>query len=131
MTYTVTKHNSYLFKAEAEFFGKTIEYSAVQECEERDIWEISFKSKSAADNQKFALTNDGDAIKIFSFVIAATQEVIAFNAPSNIMFTADKDNGSEKRIRVYEKLVQRLAASEYDVKRQNASNASRFTMRRK
>lgn len=128
--YTVTRSNDHVFKAEADFDGKTIEYSATLEDEIEDVWEIAFKAKGASTNQKFALTNDGNALKVFSFVIAATQELIGFRAPHILMFTADKDNGSEKRIRVYEKLIGRLAGG-YEVKKQNAPNAVRFLLRRK
>lgn len=127
--YRVTRSSASVFKAEADFDGKTTEYVASQEDDE--MWEVSFRAKGVPVGQQSALTNDGNALKVFAFVIAATKEVIDTHAPAKLMFTADKDNGSVKRVRVYEKLISRMAAHQYTIEKEGAGNSVRFILTRK
>ena len=128
----VTKSTSYQFKVEGHITPElTIEFSAVQDDEENDVWDVSFKKKGAPAHEKFALTNDGQAIAVFGFVLDSIKELIDMRAPNIITFTAERDEGSEKRIRVYRKLMTRMSHAHYDVKELNAKNAVKFVMQLK
>lgn len=128
----VTKNSSSMFKAKGNIAaGLDIEFSAVQINDEEDVWDVTFKKAGAGANEKFALTNDGQALRVFSFVTDSIQELIAMKAPNIIMFTSEKDDGDVKRVRVYRKLIDRMISNEYEVKEFNAANAVRFILRRK
>lgn len=70
----------------------------------KDAWKIEFSR-----NQTHNVTGSGDAIKIFSTVIAMAGEFIQAMKPNMLGFTADKSDANMSRTKLYDRLISRFA----------------------
>lgn len=71
----------------------------------REKWIIEFTR-----NDIFNVTGDGDAVRIFSTVIAMIDEFISIESPLLIKFSADKaKSGSDSRAKLYTRMINRFA----------------------
>lgn len=87
----------------------------IEEREEfgEEDWHIVFSREQEHD-----VTGGGDAIKIFSTVIAMTEDFIQAMKPPTIKFNADKSEGGMSRSRLYNRLIKRFAGKNgytYDI----------------
>lgn len=87
-----------------EFFTKTNDTIDVSIEEMTDGWQIYFTR-----DLKLEATGAGDAILIFSTVIAMAGEFIQAIKPSIIYFTANKSKDGSSRAKLYDRLVKRFA----------------------
>jgi hypothetical protein len=75
-----------------------------------DEWQVEFYRNNSQE-----VTGEGDAQRIFATVLAAIQKFIQKHQPWRIIFSASKDvdpgQNSESRAKLYNRLVQRYAAS--------------------
>jgi hypothetical protein len=75
-----------------------------------DEWQVEFYRNNSQE-----VTGEGDAQRIFATVLAAIQKFIQKHQPWRIIFSASKDvdpgQNSESRAKLYDRLVQRYAAS--------------------
>jgi len=76
--------------------------------EEDGEYQIEFHRNNSQD-----VTGEGDAHRIFATVLTAIQQFIEQHHPARIRFSAtkDDDNDNQSRTKLYDRLVQRYAAS--------------------
>lgn len=104
--FTVEKTNvSGLYIANATIDGKTVRFVAGDD-DDRD-WRVSFTTQAKGRLPSHGLTGAGGQFQIAAFVVSALQDLVQKHDPLKISFYADKDNGSDTRSRVYEKMLKR------------------------
>lgn len=107
ISYKVVTQNQSTFKAEIPVEkGKII---FIAENEDEDGWHVVFMFKGVG-NFTYGLTNDGEPLKILSFIMKAFDEFIQLYRPPYVVFTSDKDTKNDARTKVYEKLGKRYSA---------------------
>lgn len=111
--YNVTVANPDRFDAEAVIGDRKIIYGASPE--EYGEWWVAFLERGIPGGPKkkmtFSKSGSGHELKVFSFVIAATKELIDRYRPHKILFTANKKE--ENRIKLYDRLIKRFPVTGY------------------
>jgi hypothetical protein len=103
--FTVEKDVPGLYIANATIDDKKIRFVAGED--EYDEWAVSFTTQAKGRLPSHGLTGAGGQFQIAAFVVSALQDLVQKHDPLKISFYADKDNGSDTRSRVYEKMLKR------------------------
>jgi hypothetical protein len=102
--YEVTKQNASTFKTLAQIGDRWITFIATKEDE--DVWDLAFyESENWNAPLTSAKTGSGDELKVFSMVMASIKEFLDRYSPNTVIFTADKDDGSETRAKLYGRIA--------------------------
>jgi len=108
--------NPYPFKL--VYSGETAE--SITKLPDRSKLRIVFSSKNQPEGQwelfftrgeTTGLSGKGDQQRIFATVLKAIAEFVEKKSPKKIVFTADKDDESTSRMKLYDRLVSRFADS--------------------
>lgn len=86
------------------FITKTNKDVKITFYEFKNAWKIDFSTDLNTD-----VTGGGDAIKIFSTVLAMTKEFVNVVKPNEMHFIADKSGDNISRGKLYDKLIKRFA----------------------
>ena len=116
----------------------TITGSEHMEDEDEYMWELSFsRQKYGSDESRYDMTGDGDAMRIFSTVMAISKDFIKKENPKYVSFGAEKskDSGGSKKLQSREKLYLRMAkkffGTKYKIRIETGSRESLFFLDRK
>lgn len=94
-----------------------------------DTWEVTFGPIDYDEGQdRFAMTNDGNAQSTLATVAAILGEFVAKYRPDHVSFSASK--GDKSRASVYTRMLKRLAPG-YDVELDDGSEHVHFLMNKK
>lgn len=129
--YLVTRNTAKFFEAESTINGRLVSFIAV-DMDGTDTWDVEFVEtslKARGHGGKYGATGSGGEFEVASFVMSALKELVALKTPSVITFTADDDNGSSTRARVYERMLQRKLP-EYDLDIRKHYSGHKFILRR-
>lgn len=90
-------------------------------------WEVIFKRDDSIE-----VTGEGDAMRIFSTVLAATKKFIEMEDPTFVRFTAAKTKEQQSRSSLYKRLVNRFANQMgYDSEHTDISTKTMFLLLKK
>lgn len=117
--YEVSRATSDYFEAIAEIGSRTIRFSAdkVDVEENGDVWEVEFAEYVPGKRQTYQLTGSGNELEVFAMVKDCMLELVQRYQPYKLKFTADKDNGKDKRGNTYERLIKRFKMPGYSYER--------------
>ncbi len=94
-----------------QFITKTNDYVEVEIQSWGKYWRIEFTRSGDSGISDSKITGEGDAMRIFSTVIAMMGEFIRDIRPNIIKFSAEKsEEDSESRSKLYTRIVNRFAA---------------------
>jgi|TARA_R110000823_G_scaffold4983_2_gene19875 hypothetical protein len=100
-------------------------------------WTLSFfRQKSGSQVTRFDTTGEGDAMRIFSTVLAVTKDFLKKENPKYISFGAEKskDTGTKQlqsREKLYLRMAKKYFSGKYTIRVQAGSRESLFFMTRK
>lgn len=104
--YDVIKDNATKFQTVAKIGDRFITFTAFNDGDQG--WDVAFyESKDHHSPQTYAKTGSGDELKVFSMVMASFKEFMDRYHPTMITFSADKDDGSDTRAKLYRRMVDR------------------------
>lgn len=95
--------------------------------EERDVWDVQF-SEERDGEWTYDLTNSGEELKVFSFVLRSIGDLLKEKSPFYLTFSASKSNSS--RSRLYERLLKRFLPKGYKFSSRDADNEIRFLIQK-
>ena len=109
--YKVIKDTAYDFSTVAKIGDREIVFRA--EKETQIAWMIDFveRKDEYPGSTSFAVTGSGNAMEVFSFVIASIKELITRYSPGIIQFDANKAENS--RIDLYRRMINRVKIPGY------------------
>lgn len=111
------------------FITKTNKEVKVTFYESNDAWKIDFST-----DMEFNVTGGGDAIQIFSTVIAMADDFINVVKPNKMHFIADKSDDNKSKGKLYDRLVKRFAGKNnytYDIRIRDNYPLVIYTLTRK
>jgi hypothetical protein len=128
--YKVTHDDSNLFETSATIKDRVIIFSAARKGADTGIgmkkaekygvasyWGVVFLEKTDGDILDFHMTNSGGSIEVMAMVKDSLLELIRKHKPEALVFTA----ASKSRIGVYERMIQKLMPSTYELIKQQTS----------
>lgn len=109
--YEVIKKTSTRFTTKATINGRDVKFSAqtdgADEEGTEESWDISFFEIKDSPIVKFGKTGSGGEFDVATFVSNSIKEFVQTYHPSEISFSADKDQG-ENRARIYAKMASKV-----------------------
>ena len=94
---------------------------------QNNAWWVEFTR-----NDKYDLTGEGDAMRIFATVLKLTQDFIKKENPKYIEFSSSKlrDPG-ESRNKLYDRMVKKYAGSKYNIQSSKSGDDTTWRLTRK
>jgi len=115
--YTVEKANHYSFFTRATIGNRDIVFRADHDDEKgENFWYVTFeefKKSEDGESSTYDITGSGNELEVFSMVKDSLLEFIEKYKPKLIEFTAEKENDSDNRARLYARMLKRFRVSGY------------------
>ncbi|AGN30040.1 hypothetical protein VPFG_00035 [Vibrio phage nt-1] len=107
------------FKVNGEGYAIHIGYQS-----NKDAWEVVFLGKNADGDYTYRATGAGNMYGVFATVMSGMKEFIDEREPEQIYFSAERniESGSDSRVKLYNRLVRRYAASLTDYTTKTVEN---------
>ena len=108
-----TKHDGVVDNG-PDYFAvtKTIGDRVIEFYAEKDrAWEVTFAQRDDEGRPIYAMTGDGDEVKLLSFIMHAFQDFVKAKQPKRIEFSSKSSEAS--RISLYKRLIKRFAKDYY------------------
>lgn len=105
--------------------------------EDEYSWELSFsRQQYGSDKTRYDTTGEGDAMRIFSTVLAITKDFLKKENPKYVSFGAEKskDTGTKQlqsREKLYLRMAKKYFSGKYTIRVEAGSRESLFFMTRK
>ena len=133
--YEVIESDADSFKTKATINKRVIVFSASMDDPGEmhiEFWELKDPNIDLkySSNRTYGLSGSGGEIKVLSMIGNSIKEAVARYHPPMIFFTAEKEENSNKRADIYEKLLKKFLPG-YEAVRTEVGSAFDFQVKKK